>query len=346
MNRTRSLSAITVTVVCTYNPVAPRISLTPSRSGWHSMTCHSPPCEIEDLNPDEPWYCQMCPHPTRSYPTDTESTGAPNGITTNRKKKGNRRGGGTLKGKERESDFNLQHEIDVVGDTPQPRSRFYGRRGASRKSSGPPPAKRARLNNNHSPLRPLAAQTPIRIKLKMPPSSPGKENAELEEDFFADVLDVEQRSTIKTAIKEEDKLRFDRSRVIAEASTNLERRVTANLTLLARPGESHASKAYGRLFANRALRSSSPFGRHQSTYSPELSRPWLKISRSSSHFCTSPPTKHTSPSDPTHPVRRARDRHLVRRAVSGRVCEYTGWVFVDLRVLFEVYEEWVWGGET
>lgn len=186
--------------------------------GWHSMTCHSPPCEIEDLNPDEPWYCQMCPHPTRSYPTDTESTGAPNGITTNRKKKGNRRGGGTLKGKERESDFNLQHEIDVVGDTPQPRSRFYGRRGASRKSSGPPPAKRARLNNNHSPLRPLAAQTPIRIKLKMPPSSPGKENAELEEDFFADVLDVEQRSTIKTAIKEEDKLRFDRSRVIAEAN--------------------------------------------------------------------------------------------------------------------------------
>lgn len=203
--------------------------------GWH-MDCLDPPLAEE---PPGKWHCPLCPplppdfpeEPTTPQPDpnpDYRESSAPSTSYSIPDHKGKGKENGIVTD---DSDM----DVDVDGEEhlqPSKSRKKAGRKSKARPRAdqatpgGPSPrstGKRMRIKIPTSPDQ-TPTQRRMVVRLRLPPRDKGKEkedsDGEPPKGLFDDVLSVEERDTSKTTIEVGDKIRFERSRALAEAKLN------------------------------------------------------------------------------------------------------------------------------
>lgn len=214
--------------------------------GWH-MDCLQPPLEEA---PKGKWHCPICPplplpgiyqslpppgiqaesHPEFLTRADQGSSSnlqhirASSVASTSYSHEPQTRAASSRKGKGK-AFFTDESEVESPLTRRQHRARNHSK-GKTRMSETeeeeqdpdptPRAVKRMKLKLGTQPSPPSR----MVVRLKLPPMSKGKEREEEEpprKDIFEDLLSAEDRDTLKTAIDEGDKARFEKSRLQAEA---------------------------------------------------------------------------------------------------------------------------------
>lgn len=250
LSRTASCYAIHATEVTFSIPFSGGISTHGYSTGWH-MDCLDPPLEQE---PPGKWYCPRCPPisnsedqlqdlqppeldfiatcpappvlpPAREGSVASSTHSGARKVANKSRKKGKSRVLVTdeseveaegVAGPSRPSRRKAQQRPTVVTDfSPATEVDVDVVDLISPEQARPHKRQRLRLSSPVPPPRP-----PV-LRLKLPPRNKGKERATEEPDdtkkgLFDDVLPLDERDTSSTTIANPDKLRFERSRTVAE----------------------------------------------------------------------------------------------------------------------------------
>jgi hypothetical protein len=209
--------------------------------GWH-MYCMQPQL---DESPPGKWFCPACtdmpaghcaepdPIPALEQPPDSDaparehsvasSSRAPPPLDARRTRSSRRKAKTAAVESDADADADADTDVDLT-NTPvrRPHATPQSIRKSARKPRPPverspsPLQKRPRLKLT-APQPPLSSHKRVVLKV----SAKGKEreespDEEIPNDIFEDILDEKDRDTARTSITNADKLRFDKSRAIAE----------------------------------------------------------------------------------------------------------------------------------
>lgn len=195
----------------------------PSRSGWH-MDCLQPPLEEA---PPGTWHCPMCPASHFSLqPESSERQGSvvsaagtdlQGRVVEPKVDVENDNSDDSLSDDSSDSDSDSGSDDTNAVQTPtlkqRPNKRIKKPPKRKMEQPTPRPVKRIRVR---SPI-----PRPLVVRLRIPPKGKGKEREDdPDRNIFEDLLSTTDRDMSKTGISESDRIRFEKSCLVAEVCSS------------------------------------------------------------------------------------------------------------------------------